>query len=150
MSRRIPLYSALFGFLLVFPACRDSDLQQVAKSLVVVAQAVGTVQETAIEANKQGLLGVDDTAAVLDVCIRVSEAGREATAIAKSINALDQASRQRLLAVWQPIVAAVGKSPLLSQLAARAGPTAERLRASFTLLQTTVNSIQLVLASGGR
>jgi hypothetical protein len=139
-------YASLLPLLLVM-ACGDSDLQKVAKALTVTAKSISMAQTTVIEANKQKLISDDDTAAILKVCLEVNRAGKDATAITRGLAQLDQPSRSQLLTILIPVIRSIGDAVTRTSLIKDA-QTQTNIKGILLTVQTTLTSIQLILAGG--
>lgn len=135
--------------LALFSACADSDLQKVGKTLLVTAKAVGEVQSTVIQANNAKLISDDTTRAILEVCLKVDLAGKQAVAVTRQISKLDNPSRQQLLQILKPIVASLQTSLTLDVLLIKDPDTRIKVQSGLLLLETSINSVILILAVGG-
>lgn len=139
----------LFVFVLLVPlvGCTDANLKKIAQELDVTAKTVATLQTTVIDANTKKLISEADTRTILTLCIQVSQAGQQATAATRAINALGPADRTQLTAILAPVITSVGN--VASQTIAISNPqTAETVKTLVLTLQTTLNSINLVVAGG--
>lgn len=138
--KRAP-YLILCLTLLFAPSCKDKDLEKVSKALVVTADTLGTIQTAVIDANKQGLLSIDKTRAILEVCLKVDQAGKEAVFVTRQVNKLTEPSKAQILGILVPVIKAV-ESTFFPDL-----PVSVKL--ALESLRSTLNSIQLILAAGG-
>jgi len=144
--RTLPLILVL----LILPACTDKDLETVGKSLLTTSQALGTLQGAVLSANTSTpqLLTDDATRSILEVCVKINQAGLEASQITRSINALSPTDRTKLLAVLDPIILVVGNAVTgSSSLGITDTKTKDAITASLLLIQTSLNSAKLVLAA---
>lgn len=142
-TRIIPILALAF-----LVSCNDQDLQKVAKSLLVTADAVGVVQTTVIEANTLALIPDADTRAVLGVCKQVNLAGKDAVRITRDLSKLGPTERTQLLEILKPVIAAVRASQALPGITDPA--TREKVRTLLLAVETALNSTQLILAATGR
>ena len=78
--RNRKIFFALSAVLLM-QACGDSDIQKIAKSMLVVAHAVGDAQTLAIQANRQNLIDDQTTGKILSICAKINIAGKQADAV---------------------------------------------------------------------
>ncbi len=131
--------------LMAMSACQDSDLQIVAKGLRDVAQTMTVVQSTAIEANRQGLISVADTRVFLELCVKINEAGQQATAVTKAIVKLNDPTKDQLLTILIPVAASISTA-LDSELARIFDQTTrEKLKVLLLSAQSTLNAVNLIL-----
>lgn len=134
---------------LVLPlvGCTDSNLQKIAKDLDITAKTVATLQTTVIDANSKKLISEADTRTILTLCIQVNQAGQQASAATRTINALGPADRTQLTAILSPVITSVAN--VANQTIAISNPqTAETVKTLLVTIQTTLNSINLVVAGG--
>lgn len=145
MRRIAPL---LFLLLLTTTGC-NSDLKKVSKALVVTASTNGEIQTAVINANAVGLLPEANARTILELCQKVNYAGKEATLLTRTINALDEPSKAQILKILQPVIVAVGNvvDTGLGGIADQA--TLEKVKLLLLSLQSTLNSIQIIVATGG-
>lgn len=100
------VYAVAFSLLLL-ASCTDNAITQVAKGLQDVAVGIAAVQNTVIAGNKAGAISDQDTGTIMQLCGRVNVAGQQVSAVVRSVNALGPAQKVNIVAVMQPIVAAV-------------------------------------------
>ena len=139
---------ALFAVLLL-QACGDSDIQKIAKSMLVVAHAVGDAQTLAIQANRQNLIDDQTTGKILSICAKINIAGKQADAVLRSVTRLDPSSRSSLLSVAAAIGQAIDPSQLEMLTNIKNPVTRQSVEGSFTLVRSAVSAIEIVLATGG-
>lgn len=136
--------------LLLLVACTDKDLETVARSLLTTSEALGTLQGAVISANTSTpqLISDNATRTILETCIKINQAGLQASTITRSINALSPADRTQLTAILDPIIKTVGEAVSGTQLLGIEDPkTRDAITASLLLIQTSLNSAKLVLAA---
>jgi hypothetical protein len=145
-SRRrfLPL---IFITSLLFVGCSDPDLERVAKSLIAAKDAIGIAQTTVIQANAHGLMSNDSTRAVLELCVRASMAGKQATAVTKRISKLDPASQRQLIQILAPIVASFQSSVDSGLLGIKNDQTRIQVQVVLTAVQTALNTAWIILAT---
>ena len=139
---------ALFAVLLL-QACGDSDIQKIAKSMLVVAHAVGDTQTLAIQANRQNLIDDQTTGKILSICAKINIAGKQADAVLRSVTRLDPSSRSSLLSVAAAIGQAIDPSQLEMLTNIKNPVTRQSVEGSFTLVRSAVSAIEIVLATKG-
>lgn len=147
-TKRVLLFPVIL-VLLVSQACTDSNLQTVSKALTDVAYSVGTLQTTAIEANKAGLLSEDNTRALLELCVKTNLAGKEAVAVTRGISKLDDPSKAQIMTILQPVVVSVRNMVDNGLLGIKNEDTKRKVQTILVVIQTGLNSIQLVVAARG-
>lgn len=133
---------------LVLVACSDSTLLRVAKDLDIAQQTIGTVQTTVIEANRRNLISEDTTRTILITCKKVNEIGLEAVAYTKTITALDEASRTKLVNMLTPASTAVGNLVQSGTLGITNVETKQKVQLLLESLRATLSGVQLALAGG--
>jgi hypothetical protein len=132
--------------LLCLTACTDQQLEKVSKGLVATADGIGVVQTTVIEANKQLLVDDATTSQIMIVCMKVNQAGKDATAITRAISKLDNPSKSQLLAVLNPVIAAVQNALDNGLVPIKDPATQQKIRGALLAVQTALNAAQLALA----
>lgn len=132
---------------LLLTSCTDPDLTKVAKALNDTAQGISVFQTTVIQANTQKLLSDGMTRTLLESALRVDNAGQRAVAITRGLNALAPADRTNLLAILVPVINALADTQTSITLGIKDAGTQTNIRASLLLIQTSLNTAQLVLAS---
>ncbi len=142
------LYPSIL-IVLLLSACTDSSLEQVSKSLLVAAKAIGTVQSTVIQAQAQGMISEETCRLVLQGCVKANQAGQQASAVVRSISKLDPTSRQQMI----PMVLAALNSVQISLVVDLSGvkdpQTKTMITAGLTAAQTALTTTLTVLQSGG-
>jgi len=131
-------------------ACTDKDLETVARSLQVTSQALGTLQGSVLSGNvaTPKLISDDATRSILEVCIKINEAGLETSRVTRTINALSPTDRVQILAILDPVIKAVEDALTgTSSLGITDIKTRDAVTASLLLIQTSLNSAKLVLAA---
>ena len=130
-------------------SCGDSDLKKVAKALQITAESIGTLQTTVIDANALGLVSQEDTAQILELCIKANQAGKEATAVIRAISELSDPTRAQLVGILAPVIRSVGRLLDEGTLAIKNEETRGKVRLALLTAQSALNTVQIVLASGG-
>ncbi len=134
---------------LLLQACGDSDIQKIAKSMLVVAHAVGDAQTLAIQANRQNLIDDQTTGKILSICVKINVAGKQADSVLRSITKLDPSSRSSLSSVAAAISQAIDPSQLEMLANIKNPVTRQSVEGAFTLIRSGVSAIEIVLAAGG-
>lgn len=143
MRRRIGSAAAAIACLLILAACTDKKLRDIVVAADKVADTVTIIQKAAVDAESSGALTRDQARAVMQLTIRISQANNQAMGIARDLAKLDEPSRQQLLTILTPIINAVNAGLNDPNINANAG-----IRASLVTIQTSLNSIGLILAAG--
>lgn len=134
---------------LLLQACGDSDIQKIAKSMLVVAHAVGDAQTLAIQANRQNLIDDQTTGKILSICAKINVAGKQADSVLRSVTKLDPSSRSSLSSVAAAIGLAIDPSQLEMLANIKDPVMRQNVEGSFTLVRSAVSAIEIVLAAGG-
>ena len=127
-------------------ACTDRDLQAVSSALSDTAKAVGVFQETVINANAQGLLSETGTRQLLQVSLRVNAAGQQAVTITRNLSKLAPENRSQLLQILKPVIDSVAEADAQLVRVIPEPRVRANIASALTLIQTTLNTIQLTLA----
>jgi len=149
MRRRVRILFVL-PLILLLAGCTDKDLETVAKSLQTTSQALGTLQNAVISANTgtPKLISDDATRSILETCVKINQAGYEASQVTRNIHALSPTDRTKILAILDPIITVVGNAVTgTSSLGITDDKTRNAVTASLLLIQTSLNSAKLVLAA---
>jgi hypothetical protein len=139
---------ALLLLLLFLTGCNDQDLAKVSKALVITQKTIGEVQTDVISANAQGLVSTETTRTVLELCNKVNLAGKEATALTRTLNQLDVTSKGQILEILKPVIAALGNSIDVGLVEIKDQVTRDKIRLALLTIQSALNSIQIIVAGG--
>ena len=144
-------YKILFALsaVLLLQACGDSDIQKIARSMLVVAHAVGDAQTLAIQANSQNLIDDQTTGKILSICAKIDIAGKQADAVLRSVTKLDPSSRSSLSSVAAAIGQAIDPSQLEMLANIKNPATRQKVEAALALIRSAVSAVEIVLAAGG-
>lgn len=137
----------IFLFCLVLIGC-DSSLQKVSKGLDATATAIGTLQTTAISGFSSGLLDKPTTDIIINLCVKVNQAGKEAVAITRAISQLDQLDSTKILAILKPIISAVGDIVDNGLVGIKDEVLKTKIKGILVGIQTSLNAVQLTLNGG--
>jgi hypothetical protein len=132
---------------LALVACADDKLKKVAESLKITAESIGVVQSTVIEANKQKLVSDDDTRKILQVCIKVNQAGQEATAITRGLAKLNSTDRQSILKILSPVLLSVSRAIDNDLAGIKNDDTKQKVKVLLLTIQSSLNAAQIALAA---
>lgn len=139
---RIRVATVLILCALVVSACSDKDLKRVSDALVDTGLAVNAMQTTAIAANQNNLISVDETRAVLIFTQKVNAAAKQASDLTRKINRLAPEDRKNIGQILDPIlreiIAARGQIQPIKHEATRV-----TLLAGLTSIETAVNAVKL-------
>ena len=125
--------------------CKDNDLENVSKGLLVTAESIGVLQQTVIEAEKLGVISTQDTASILTLSIKVNEAGKDAVAITRAISKLDQPNKEAILKILIPVIKAVDDCVANGLAGIKNEQTKQKIRGILLGIQSALNAIQLTL-----
>ena len=133
---------------LALSACTDKKLRDLVNASDKVASTVTVVQKAVVDSENAMLLTRNQARAIITISIQVSQANNSAMDIARDLSKLDEPSRQQLLTILTPIIAAVqkalGDENILGIADVR---TRDAIRGAFVTIQASLNSINLILAS---
>ena len=135
--------------LMLCMSCDDSSLVKVSKGLLITAQSLSTLQTTVIEGNTQKLISDDTTRVILTLCVQINQAGKDATAVTKNLAKLENPSKVQIIGILKPVVTAVGNMLDNGLLGIKDEKTQQEVRLLLLTIQSTLNGIQLALATGG-
>lgn len=141
--------AALVLLMLVYAACTDAQLTKLSQALNDVATANSELVTAIIAANKQGAISDNDTEAILKISQSIIAAGKQATALTRNLTKLAPADRTGVLNVLKPVIAAVAEAVNNGTAGIKNPDTKARVQQILVLIQTGLNSAQLILASGG-
>ena len=133
---------------LAVSACTDKNLRDLVNASDKVADTVAIVQKAVVDAETANLVTRNQARAIMTISIQISQANNSAMNIARDLSKLDEPSRQQLLTILTPIIAAVqkalGDENILGIQDVR---TRDAIRGAFVAISTSLNSINLILAS---
>lgn len=129
------------------PAPPQKSIQVVANALLTLGQSVASVQTAVINANAQTpkLLTDDQARAVLAVTEKIALAGKQATAITSGLAQLDPTNKTKLLAVFNPVIAAVNDSLSSGLITIKDPNTLNTIKTILVGVQATLSGVQLAL-----
>jgi len=130
---------ALFSF-----GCND-PLKTTSKALSDTATAVGQLQTTVINANKQGLLSDADTSNILQICGKVNQAGLEASRITRSYTQLTPQNKADLGLIIDPLIIAVNDSLSNGLVTVKDPNTRQTIQLALTAIKTALVTVQAVV-----
>jgi hypothetical protein len=130
-------------------ACTDKKLRDIVEASGKVADTVAIVQKAAVDAETAGTLNREQTRAIMQLSIQISQANNQAMSVARDLSKLDEPSRQQLLTILTPIIKAVETGVNdKNVLGIENAQTREAIRGAFLVIQTSLNSINLILSAG--
>ena len=147
--KRLIRVSPVFLLAVMLTACQDASLEKIAKGLNEAAATAGILQTTVIESERIGLMTTDQARNILEGCVKVNEAGREAVAVTRRINALDPSTRTSLLAIVNPVITAVNNLVETGTVNITNPATKQKIQLLLLTLQTTLSAVHLSIAAGG-
>jgi hypothetical protein len=146
---RVRSLSILLVLCFALTSCTN-DLQTVAKALDDTSHALGVIQTAVIQANSgtPKLLSDAQTKQILGLTLKVGQAGLDATNAIRGLNSLAPADRTKLLAILQPIVAAVNDALNQNILAGVDQKTQDTIKASVLVVQAALNTAIIAINGG--
>ncbi len=88
------------------------------------------------------------TRTILNACVKMDNAGKEAVAYTRTINTLDPASRSTLMGMLTPAITSIGDLVQNGTVGIKDQTTKDTIQALLVGLQTTLAGIQLQIAGG--
>lgn len=129
-------------------ACTDKNLRDLVNLADKVADTVTIVQKATVDAENSNLVTRNQARAIMQLSIQISQANNSAMDIARDLSKLDEPSRAQLLTILTPIIAAVNAGVNDQNiLGIQNVQTREAIRGSFVAIQTSLNSINLILSA---
>jgi len=128
----------------------SGDLKDVAKNLLLLAEANATLQGIVIDANMAGVLPKPKADAVVRVTKRIAQAGVEAAELTEQFAKMPESDRDELLEILDPALAAVAEAladPDISGIEDE--QTSAAVQASLVTLSSLLSTIRLFLVIGG-
>jgi hypothetical protein len=147
-QRQLLLLLLLLPLLLFQNSCSDKDLAKVSKALVIVAESVKVLQADAIAANNLKLLSDDNTRIIMEIGTKISLAGKESTQLTRNLTKLDSTTKSQILLILQPIITSLSNIINTSLDGITDLETRNKIKVALLSLQTTLNSIQVIVAGG--
>jgi hypothetical protein len=133
---------------LAVSACTDKKLRDLVNASDKIAETVTVVQKAAVDSENANLVTRNQARAIMQLSIQVSQANNSAMDIARDLSKLDEPSREQLLEVLKPIIAAVNAGVNDQNiLGIQDVKTRDAIRGGFVAIQTTLASINLILSS---
>lgn len=147
--QRLPVLLVLALPLLLFQSsCDDGDLEKISKALIVVANVQGEIQTAVITANSEKLISDDTTRSILEVCLKINTAGKEATEVTRTIAKMNATSKSQMLSILKPVISAIDNSIKTDLISISDQPTKDKIRLMLLSVQTTLNSVQIMISGG--
>jgi len=139
--------------------CEDSQIAKAAKGLDVMAHSIGSLQDIAISSNSEGYLSDTETANILDVCLKLNQAGQQGVILVRDYynnlkalegnsvaqRRLEDSTMLRLTTLLKPILTTANDSLEKNLLGIKNDKAKERVRAAILIAQTAINTLQGVL-----
>lgn len=143
-----PLLLLVLAFSLSQSSCSDKDLNKVSKSLVIIADSVKELQSDAIAANNLKLLSDDNTRIIMEIGTKISLAGKESTALTRNLTKLDVTTKSQVLTILNPVITTLSNVINTSLDGITDQGTKDKIKVILLSLQSTLNSIQVIVAGG--
>jgi predicted trehalose synthase len=135
--------------LLLLLACGPPTVQQVAQGLNDLAKATSIAQTTIIEMNTQKLIDDDTTRMILEAFVKVNNGQKAAVAVTRQLVTIDQPTPAQLLGIIDPLTKIAQDLVDNGTIGIKNEEAKQRVRAVILTIQTTVNTLHLILSSGG-
>ncbi len=147
LQRAIALVAVL-SLCLVASACSDASLTKTAAAIQDLQLGLTTIQTTVIDGNKAGAISDDQTATLLQLCVKLNQAGLQASAITRGLTKLAPADRGNLALILAPVLASVQGAIDSGLVGIKDAALQAKIRTVLLTVQTTLNVAEIALASG--
>jgi hypothetical protein len=147
LNPRTLYFSLCSAFLIValcLTGCSDKALQTTAKASADIAAANSALANTLISAQQAGTLTADQIRPILQVNLQIAQADQQVNTAIAGISALTPAQKTQILAILQPVVAAVAGAVTQTNLIPNATIKTSIL-ASLTAIQAALATVQAVI-----
>jgi hypothetical protein len=134
--------------LLSLVACGPSDYEKVAKGLVITSQAVSALQNVVIEGQKTGTISQDDARAIMVACVKIGQAGIEATKLTRTLVKLGKSDRVTVFQLIHPVLVTVDNAVALDLAGINDQTLRKRIRLALGSIQLTLRAIEVALVGG--
>lgn len=140
---------ALVALTLACAVKSDVAVHTAAKVTLDYSQAVKTVQDTVINANKTGAVSDADTQTILNLCFRLNAAGQEVSRLVRGQAQLPAQDRTVISGVLSPLLKDVEFE--IEQGVVKIGDTNTQnaVRTALITIQTVIQAAQSALIVGG-
>jgi hypothetical protein len=126
-------------------ACGPDDLRKVGQGLDALAAATGAAQTSVISMNAAGQLDTDTTEKILDACLKINLAQKQAISITRAIAKLDKPTAAQLTAIMVPITAAVQDLVANGTVGIKNQDTKTKVQLLIVSVQSIVTAINISL-----
>ena len=133
--RQLYLAISILFLLSGLVACSDKALQTTAKASRDIAAGNIALQNTIIQAQSAGTLTADQIRPIVQVTLTVGQAGKQLDAAILGITQLSPADKTKILAILQPVVAAVADGIAATNLI-----TNQTIKTEVMAALTTINA----------
>ena len=125
----------------------ERDLKNVAAVLRDVAVGVGVFEQIVMDAEAQQTITTDQARPLVEISLKVSQAGKEAVAVTRELNKLDATSRQNILNILVPVIDSVNRGLEQNIVEIKDLKVRTDVRTIFMLIQTSLSTAQLLLVT---
>lgn len=126
-------------------SCKDDQLKTVARTLKIVAESIGVVQTTIIEANKQKLVSDDDTLKFLTLCVTINKSGQEASALTRNLSSLGITDKVKIVKIFDELLTAISRAIDNDLTGIKNEVIKLKVKTSLETIQATIKTVQATL-----
>lgn len=148
MTTRRPAVLALCLLLCTVAACGPSDYEKAAKGIQGVAIAVQGLQNVIIEGHLRGQISTEDARAIMQACVRISEANTQASGLVRQLSRLQEQDRVNLFTVLHPVLETVDQIMVLELTGIKDAALKAKIRLAIGTMQLTLRAIEAALVGG--
>lgn len=120
-------------------------LTKVAAVMPVIAKSVGDLQTFLIAQHTAGQIPDATYTAILQTCLKIDQAGKQADALLKPLTALDGTSKATLFASFQPLVQAIADAANSGQVGIKDPGTQQTISTILGTLQAALTGLVTLL-----
>ena len=148
MTRRLAI-PALCLVLCAVAACGPSDYERVAKGIQGVAISIQGLQAVVIDGILRGQITEADARAIMQVCIRITEANVQASGLVRQLAKLKTEDRITLFNVIHPVLQVIDNAMALDLVGVKDPSLKAKIRLAIGTMQLTLRAIEAALVGGG-
>jgi hypothetical protein len=148
MPKRLAI-PALCLFLCAVAGCGPSDYEKVAKGIQTVGLGVQGLQSVIIDGNLRGQISTEDARAIMQVCIRITEANVQASGLVRQLAKLSQEDRINLFSVIHPVLQTVDNAMAIDLIGVKDPHLKAKIKIALGTMQLTLRAIEMALVQGG-
>ncbi len=144
MRKRIALFVLP---LMLLTGCKDATLTTVSKALNDYAAAIHGVGTTVMQAQAQGIITVDQARPVVELLLKLNQAGQQASGLTRNLTTLPAASKSQLFATLNPVIMALQQAVSSGLVGIPEGATKQNILLGLNTALLALNTIQPLLSA---